>query len=133
MKVLVATKEEQGAHEGDYCWTMEGELVAVGSLACVESDRCGCSRGFPGLASSRATTTAKVVDRPHITVDDLRGAVRDWLERDGWFDLLDDDAEADDLIDSCLADIDRAATTFPLDTVVGRHHETVFARSPLAA
>jgi hypothetical protein len=133
MKVLVATKEQQGDRDGDYCWTVEGELVAVGSLECDDADRCGCSRGFPGLASSRATTTAKVVDRPHISADDLREAVRDWLERDGWCDLLDDDGEVDDLVDSCLADIERAATTFPLDTVVGRHRDTVFVRSPLAA
>lgn len=29
MKVLVATRRDQGARESDFCWAIEGELVVV--------------------------------------------------------------------------------------------------------
>jgi hypothetical protein len=33
MKVLVATNETQGMFEDDYCWTVEGELVYIQTVA----------------------------------------------------------------------------------------------------
>ena len=68
MRVLVATSEGQGTQPGDYCWTVEGEIVLTGPLLeCADPHRCGCGRGFPGLGSARATTTATVVDRAGIS------------------------------------------------------------------
>jgi hypothetical protein len=68
MLVLVATRETQGNDDGDYCWTVEGELVTPVTFECCVPESCGCGRGFPGLVSATATTTAMVVDREGITV-----------------------------------------------------------------
>jgi len=132
MKVLVSTKDLQGSAAGDYQWTVDGELVAVGSLDCDYPD-CGCRRGFPGLASSKATTTALVVERSQMTMDDLRTAVASWLERDGWFRLIDDLEEEEDMIDEFVDEIVHVCSDFVPGTVLGRDGNLVFARSAKAA
>ena len=132
MKVLVSTKEQQGSAPGDYQWTVDGELVAIGSLDCDCPD-CGCRRGFPGLASSRATTTALVVERSEMTMEVLRTAVAGWLERDGWFRLIDDPDEAEDMLDELADEIVHVCSDFMPGTVLGRDGNVVFARSTKAA
>ncbi len=87
MRVLVATTELQGLTPGDYAHTVNGELVTATVTQCSSAD-CGCDRGFAGLASHRATTTAMVVEHPHITTSDLRDAIFDYLVAGGWLDLL---------------------------------------------
>ncbi len=140
MRVLIATNELQGLAPTDYAWTVEGELVTAEVTECASADRCGCGRGFPGLASSRATTTAMVVDLPHITEADLRGAILDWLERGGWRELLadDDDLDVDDLlrqiVDEHVETIDTIGRHFPTGTVIERTGREVSARAfPAAA
>jgi len=153
MLVLIATNELQGAAADDYAWTVEGELVTPVVSECASGDRCGCRRGFPGLASSRATTTAMVVDRPGVSDLDLRDAVYDWLDRDGWIDLFQadiaterrldvDDLEVvdevahlvDDLIDEHVDTIHAVCRSFPEGTVVTRRGHLITARSlPSAA
>lgn len=128
MLVLVATHELQGTDAGDYAHTVEGELVTPVVAECASGDRCGCTRGFPGFASSRATTTAMVVDRPHLSPIDLRIAVHDWLERDGWFELVEEEHAAD-LIDEHVEAIEAVCASFPVGTVIGRHGLRVFGRS----
>lgn len=83
MKVLVATTATQGMFEDDYCWTVDGELVYIQAVSCSDP-LCGCTRGFAGLSSARATTTAVVVDRPELQIGDLADALTDSLERGGW-------------------------------------------------
>lgn len=126
MKVLIATNETQGSYPGDYAWTVEGELVTVGSLECCRPDACGCGRGFCGVGSSRATTTAMVVERPDLTIDDLRDAVEDWLEQDGWTALLEDATELADLVDGHVHDIITTSEFFPAGAVVRRQGTLVF-------
>lgn len=157
MLVLIATNELQGTHPDDYAWTVEGELVTPLATECTSGDRCGCARGFPGLASARATTTAMVVERPGVTEDDLRDAVYDWLDRGGWIELLEQTAVERSIAaghDGCLAvaeldEIDRIVDSlidehvemiadvcdnFAEGTVVERHGTVVMARStPFAA
>jgi|SRR6476661_1935988 len=62
MKLLVATARTQGARINDYNWCIEGELVRIGEVCArdrAEPDGgCGCGRGFGGLNSHRATTSA---------------------------------------------------------------------------
>lgn len=152
MKVLVATKEMQGAVSGDYCWCVEGELVTGVVVECCEGDRCGCSRGWAGLGSSKATTTAMVVERPGLGEDDLWWAVRDYLERGGWVDLItesidearraeeegrpfDDGLVRDDpehVIDEIVAEhveaIEEICRSFPDGTIVSRQGTLVAAR-----
>jgi hypothetical protein len=133
MRVLVATTDEQGTQEGDYSWTLEGELVLTGPLLeCCDPSRCGCGRGFPGLGSARATTTALVVERPDLRPADLRQAIRDSLERQGWLEALEPDA-ADALVGMEAALIRRTATAFRVGAVLSRDGDRVWQRGAVAA
>jgi hypothetical protein len=133
MRVLVATNDEQGTQAGDYSWTLEGELVLTGPLLeCCEPARCGCGRGFPGLGSARATTTALVVERPELGPADLRDAIRDSLERQGWLHGLEPDA-VDSLVETEAALIRRTATAFRVGAVLSRDGDRVWQRGEVAA
>ena len=136
MLVLVATNEGQGEVPTDYTWTVEGELVTPVVAECCSPETCGCATGFPGLASSRATTTAMVADLPHISEADLRDVIEGALERDGWFDLLEESAEDDtnqmlasELVDEHLECIAAVCARFPIGTVLGRTGDLVFSRT----
>lgn len=153
MLVLIATDELQGTDPDDYAWTVEGELVTALVSECASGDRCGCGRGFAGLASSRATTTAMIVDRPGVREPDVRDAVYGWLDRDGWVDLLQADIAADraldvgdlevfdevevvmqELIDEHVDAIATVCRSFPVGAIVTRRGDLVRARSlPSAA
>lgn len=128
MLVLVATEQLQGTIESDYCFTVEGELVTPVVAECCTPAACGCGLGFPGFASSRATTTAMVVDLPHLDERDLRDVIEGALERDGWSDLIGS-SQLRELVDEhveCIADV---CAAFPVGTVVGRNGPSVFPRS----
>ena len=127
MKVLVATTISQGDHPGDYCWTVEGELVTPIGPECHDSGRCGCRRGFPGLGSARATTTAIVVEQ-EISRDELRQALADSLIRQGWIGKGSSKHSAK-LIDAHLDAIILAVRTFPTGFILGRDGDKVVARS----
>lgn len=152
MRVLIATNELQGDARGDYAHTVEGELVTPLASECASRERCGCNRGFPGLASGKATTTAMVVDRPGIGEDDLRDAVYDYLDRSGWIDMFERAAADRDLTDhddecalcTALDDVDEmiemiiddhvdairdVCDRFVAGTVVERHGTLVFDRA----
>ncbi len=157
MLVLIATNEQQGTEPNDYSFTVEGELVTPVATECASGERCGCNRGFPGLASGFATTTAMVVDRPGVTEADLRDAVFDWLDRGGWIELLEAAAEEralrhcsdelDDLgvhddvdgtiesiIDEHVESIRYVCSTYPEGSVVVRRGPLVMTRDhPFAA
>ena len=142
MLVLIATNELQGTGSDDYAHTVEGELVTPLATECASGDRCGCRRGFPGLASGLATTTAMIVDRPGATERDLRDAVYDWLDRGGWIDLLEqqhhDDVDVDEIVDALIDEhvelIGDTCAAFPEGTVVVRRGVMISARShPFAA
>ncbi len=137
MLVLVATNETQGRSPHDFAYTVEGELVSAVATECRNHD-CGCNRGFPGLASEFATTTAQVVDLPHLTEVDLRAALFGYLERTGWFDLLCDEPDVemiiDDMIDEHVEAIAAVCACCPVGTIVERAGSLVFTRTvPFAA
>jgi len=149
MLVLVATNELQGNSPDDYSFTVEGELVTALANECASGEDCGCNRGFPGLASGFATTTAMVADRPGILGSDLRDAVFDWLDRGGWIDLIETAAQeradafqppddVDDLIESIIDEhvdmIRSICTSYPEGTILTRRGSLVMSRShPTAA
>lgn len=149
MLVLIATHESQGTAPGDYAHTVDGELVTAVVTECGSSSRCGCNRGFPGLASAKATTTAMIVDRPGVTDDDLRQGIYDWLDRGGWIDLIENAAEdrndnqdepfeyADDTVEQMISDhlgmINEVCGSFPVGTVLGRRGPLIASRSMPAA
>jgi len=147
MLVLIATNELQGTSPDDYSFTVEGELVTPLAAECTSGEQCGCDRGFPGLASGFATTTALVAERPGVTEDDLRDAVFDWLDRTGWIDLFEEtarerasidadefdvDADVDDLIESIIDEhvdcIHQVCSAYPVGTVVVRRGTRVMTR-----
>ena len=148
MLVLIATNELQGTSPDDYSFTVEGELVTPLAAECASGEQCGCDRGFPGLASGFATTTAMVAERPGVTEDDLRDAVFDWLDRTGWIDLfeetareratvddddLDVDDDVDDLIEAIIDEhvdcIHQVCSAYPVGTVVVRRGTRVMTRA----
>ena len=136
MNVLVVTNELQGTRPGDFAWTVEGELVTVELAECATPSTCGCGRGFVGLASGRATTTAMVVDLPHVSADDLRDVVRDWLDRAGWSDLLDERGaahELDEIIDEHVENTTLVCSNYAIGTVVERSGSIVAPRGFTAA
>ena len=118
MLVLVATRETQGSDDGDYCFTVEGELVTPITFECCVPETCGCGRGFPGLASARATTTAMVVDRAGITLPLLRQSVTDSLERGGWRGIANDEFEQ--MVDEHVDTIVRICKAFGDGAIVRR-------------
>ncbi len=149
MRVLVATNHLQGSKDGDDAHTVEGELLLVEVAECDLPEQCGCGRGWPGMASRSATTTAMVVDLPHLSEDDLRHAVLDWLTASGWVDLFRDAAEADSgftdpfhdfdemlasMVDEHVELIAEVCESFPTGTVLERRGSSVSPRTwPAAA
>lgn len=87
MKVLVATARTQGSRDGDYHWCIEGELVRIGEVCATDradpDGGCGCGRGFGGLNSHRATTTALVAEVP-LGREDYAEAIHSSLVQQGW-------------------------------------------------
>lgn len=92
MKVLVATSRTQGQRDDDYHWALDGELVRLPGLVCADPD-CGCARALAGFGSSKATTTAEVVDRPELDDETYAGMLYSALLREGWLRNMPDDAE----------------------------------------
>lgn len=128
MRVLVATKLTQGHGDGDYCWTVEGELVLGGDLLECDCVQCGCARGFPGLASGRATTTAAILEWPAMTRAKLAAAIRDSLERQGVLALLSEDEIAVGLNDE-IELLDTITSAFPVGAIVQRQGSQVMQRA----
>jgi len=73
MKVLVATTRTQGARPNDYHYCIEGELVRINEVCARDrgdpDGGCGCGRGFGGLNSHQATTTARIAEVPLTLAD----------------------------------------------------------------
>lgn len=124
MKVLVATARTQGCRPNDYHWCVEGEVVRIGEVC--RSDRldpdggCGCGRGFAGLDSHRATTTAVIAEVPLCRAEYVE-AIRSSLELQG-FDpcACCAEDEADDLA--------ALVTGWPVGAVIERRGDEVAIR-----
>lgn len=85
IKVLSATAATQGARLDDYNWCVEGELIWFPPTCSgpAKAECCGCERGFGGLSSRRATTTA-MVREIDLTRDDYVEALRSRLDDQGY-------------------------------------------------
>lgn len=124
MKLITATARTQGRRDNDYHWCIEGELVMPPPIVCARDQNdpdggCGCGRGFAGLSSHRATTTAAVSEIAGFTRDDYAEAIRSSLEQQGW-----PTDEATEIVDVM---IDLAAG-FPTGTVIEHRLDHVAAR-----
>lgn len=123
VKLLVATLEGQGGRGDDYAGAVDGELVYIPVDAC-ECAACGCTRGFAGMASGEATTTAMVVNRPDLATADLAAALTDSLERQGWLSGGDSAVERE-----LLRWLRAAADHFPAGAVLERDRHLVRRRA----
>lgn len=126
MRMLVATAKTQGARANDYHHCTEGELVWIG-LVCGRDEKdpdggCGCGRGFGGLNSHRATTTALVADLTGFTRDDYVMAIRSSLAAQGWPPSV-----AEEIADAQL----ELAGKYPSGTVLERRLDDIYARIPI--
>lgn len=124
MKVLVATTETQGARDDDFCWAVDGELVYLPFLTCA-TPGCGCDRAFAGLASSKATTTAMVVERDAIQLTTYALVLRDGLARQGW---VADSSDYEHWLADFVCLHSEVATAFPDETIVELRDDHVRAR-----
>ncbi len=138
MRLLTATRQAQGELPGDFCFTVEGELVLANDFVCAR-DRddpdggCGCGRAFVGLGSRRATTTALVRDLD-ITPAELRAAVEEFEVVRGLGPDVIGSAEFDEGVEARLAELDRIARAVPEGAVVGlRLEQLVWRRYPAVA
>ncbi len=118
MRVVTATTETQGFADTDYSLAVDGELVQIGGMECC-ADCSRCERGFPGLASAKSSTTAVVVDLPHMTPELLRQALADSLAAQG---------RAIDLVEQEAHLIEVVANRYPPGTVLEKDRLTVTAR-----
>lgn len=134
MKCLVATERTQGDAQGDYTYCVPGELIWV-TMVC-DTDRldpeggCGCGRGFGGLTSHRATTTAEVVDLD-LTEDDVRLAVTTSLSDRGWLPAELAGAHRE-IVEETIGLVRALADPLPVGTVVRRRVDEFHALSPHA-
>jgi len=138
MRLLTATREAQGELPGDFCFTVEGELVLPNDFICAR-DRgrpdggCGCGRAFVGLGSRKATTTALVRDLD-ISPGELRTAVEDFQVTRGVGPDVIGAAEFDDMVEQELRLLEKISRSVPVDAVVGlRLEQLVWRRYPAVA
>jgi hypothetical protein len=124
MRVIVATEATQGEKPDDYCWTVEGELVRLPWMEC-DDPACGCGRGFAGLSSHRATTTARVVNRPELAESTYVELLLDDAVANG-FGPIDDQLRA--LVANEADHLVRLARELPLGSVLERVDRTTAIR-----
>jgi len=127
MKVLVATARTQGARRNDYNWCVEGELLWT-QEPCADDRRnpdgpCGCGRGFAGMNSHRATTTAVVAELPQLDRAGFVLALRASLGDQGWPAVW-----ADELADGLI----ELAGLWPVGTVIERRVDEFGPRDEVA-
>ncbi len=131
--MLTATNETQGRRANDFCWTVEGELVCFPPIECscgTIDDGCGCHRGMAGLASHRATTTMKVIERPDLDPKTYSALISDGYQKQGYLneDLLAD-AEVRAWLRDAIDELIQLADPWPVGTVLERRGDVIRLRS----
>jgi hypothetical protein len=135
MRILVATRATQGRYENDYANALDGELVRLPFVECSRADACGCGRGFVGLGSNLATTTAEVVELPDLTYETYAGLLWDDLAAQcdaAGITHADDRGVLLGLHDDDVRLLTLLASEFPLGAVVRRRGLELFSE-PVAA
>ena len=88
MLILVATSETQGQRKSDFNHCLNGEPVQLGFECDSDKDKidggCGCRRSFTGLHTSKATTTAKVIEVRDWDIDLYRREFLKTFYDEGW-------------------------------------------------
>ncbi len=105
MHVMTATRRGQGDSDGDFSFTVDGELVVIPVDVCADAG-CGCERAVTGIASGRGSTTFTIADRSDLTPALYSELIVDGLTRQGW---IGTETPADDFEDFIRWHIDLAA------------------------
>ena len=95
MQIIVATTEQQGARDNDFCHAEEGEAVFSPLYYCDNGhvdDACGCRRSLHGVKTNKTTTTMKVVET-EMSEEEYIAAYRRNLMQTGWGVILRDKLE----------------------------------------
>jgi hypothetical protein len=141
MLVLIAT-DPTPAHRRrsagpDITSAVDGELVTPPVVDCPDTDCRTCAIGWFGLVSHGVSTTAMVVDRPGVTLADLRRRIHDWLDCSGIVDTIvqavesgeysvdgepidDPVAAVDELVMAHVHDVQRICAEFSVGTELSR-------------
>lgn len=123
IKVLVATSQTQGMRANDYNGCVEGELLWFPPMCQSGNDdpddSCGCGRGFGGLNSHRATTTAMVRTIAELSKGDYAEAIGSSMAAQGY-----DPGLAREIADSML----ELVRDLPDGTVVEHRRDYLQAR-----
>jgi len=127
MLVFEATNQLQGQRPTDYHHATTGELVYLPFQEC-QSQMCGCTRGFAGLTSRRATTTAIVVERPELTIEALSLLVANSLHDGGWLDSADPGAELVSWLATEIVELANQYGQFGAGAVIEREGDDVLHR-----
>ena len=128
MKILVATRDTQGARRNDFCHAQDGEVLFHG----FECDKervdgpCGCKRSFSGMTTLKAATTFKVVEA-EITRAQFTERLTDALVKGGWFNRPLDTGDAT-VLSSITGMMLGIADAFPAGTVLERRGKKIVAR-----
>ena len=127
MKVIVATRESQGARPSDFNDCVDGELVWMLD-PCPESRRrpygpCGCGRSFQGMNSHGSTTTGIVREFPGLTPEDYADALRASFDAQDWCECCRTQG-----VDTHVAQLAYIASRFAEGAVVERQLREVRVR-----
>jgi hypothetical protein len=112
MKLLTATSTGQGMRDDDVNDPDGG---------------CGCGRGFSGLSSMRATTTALVRDLP-MSREDVADALSSYFELAGYADFVTPGALQDEVDDLLIA-----GSHWEAGSIVERRVDQLRSRGQLAS
>lgn len=127
MLVLEATDHLQGRRATDYHWATNGELVYLTFQECSCPD-CGCTRSFAGLDSHRPTTTARVVERPDLTIEELARRLAVSLHEGGWLATPDPGDELVSELANEIVELSAGFVRHGLGAVIEREGEIVAHR-----
>ncbi|MEY2957535.1 MAG: hypothetical protein RLZZ01_103 [Actinomycetota bacterium] len=123
MLVLIATdptpSHRRRAQLAEVPAAVDGELVIPPVVDCTDVECDACASGWFGLISHGAATTATVVDRPDVTLGELRARVRDWLACIGVVDEVEP-AVVDELVEAHIDDIRLICAEFRVGTALSR-------------
>lgn len=148
MRVLIAIANHDSTRQplrGAAQAAVDGELVMPTILECADLSCGSCRTEWFGLSTHCGTSTAMVVDRPHLSELQLRTLLHEWLDCQGTIDavvqavecgefevggevITDPVVAIHDLITDHLAEMRYICDAFAVGTVLSRLGPLVSAR-----
>lgn len=130
IKILIETRETQGARESDFNFCDSAEPVKFGfECDCDKNDidgRCGCRRALVGIFTSRGTTTFTVAERP-LTADDYVSLCLGAERVNGWIQKDSSEAEIKEYEEAAREAL-RVAEQFPVGAILEKRGDVIQQR-----